>query len=437
MTLAPEETLTATIPGFDESSFPAYAEPALIRAKREAALADYLRLPLPSVREEEWRRTDPALFPFDQFRLLPLLPLRSAGGTASPWDDAFDVVVHVQDEGFTIRDRTGRLAAGELMAIPLAEASLRRPDLVERYLQGPARVKQGRKFTALADAFWNFGLFLYVPPRVQAGAVLICYSLSRNHGAIVPRVLAVVGDHAELTLAEHFFSPDNAPLMAIGSRELYAGRGATLRACSLQEWGLNTYSIGEEWVRVERDGKAEWVTILLGGRVSKMMVSCDVHEPNAQALMTGLFFAGRDQHVDQKTLQLHSAPHTYSNLLYKGAVKDNGHSVYQGIIEAARGAVKVDAYQMNNNLILSEGARADSLPGLEIDADDLKCSHGATMGNLDETQLFYLRARGLPEAEARQMLVMAFFEEVIGRVPFEFMRDRVREDVRRKVGGAP
>jgi ABC-type transport system involved in Fe-S cluster assembly, permease component len=202
----------------------------------------------------------------------------------------------------------------------------------------------------------------------------------------------------------------------------------------VQEWGARTYHIGEDWVRAERDARVEWVTLLLGGRVCKMMVSCDVCEPHASARLSGLFFANRHQHVDQKTLQLHTAPHTYSNLLYKGAVKDEGHSVYQGIIEAAPGAVKVDAYQMNNNLILNEGARADSLPGLEIDADDLKCSHGATFGNLDPNQLFYLRARGLTETEARQSLVMAFFEEVIARVPYECMQERVREVVRLKCG---
>jgi len=169
---------------------------------------------------------------------------------------------------------------------------------------------------------------------------------------------------------------------------------------SLQEWGRGTYHIGEDWGRVERDARIDWVTLLLGGQVSKMMVGCDIHDVNSSAYLSGLFFADGQQHVDQRTLQLHSAPHTYSNLLYKGAVKDQGHSVYQGIIAAAPGAIKVDAYQMNNNLVLNDGARADSLPGLEIDADDLKCSHGSTMGNLDRDQIFYLQARGLPAAGA-------------------------------------
>lgn len=437
MTTAQLDLAAVLTPGFDESARPNADEPALLRAKRDAGFAQYIELPMPTVRDEEWRRTDPALIPFDRFSPAPWLPRLAAPAGPGPWDAEFDVVVSVGDAGFHIHDTTGLLAKGELVVLPLAEAAAKHPALIERYLQGPARVKHPRKFSALGDAFWNFGLFIHVPEKKSIPrGVLIRYAHARSGRAVVPRLLAVVGAQAELTIAEHYESPADAELLAISTRELYAGPGAVLRAASLQEWGAKTHHIGEDWVRAERDARIEWVTLLLGGQVSKMMVSCDVHEPNANAYLSGLFFANRDQHVDQKTLQLHSAPHTYSNLLYKGAVKDAGHSVYQGIIDAAPGAIKVDAYQMNNNLILSEGARADSLPGLEIDADDLKCSHGATFGNLDPNQLFYLRARGLSEAEARQMLVMAFFEEVIARVPHEFMRERVREDVRRKCGDA-
>jgi Fe-S cluster assembly protein SufD len=433
--LTPE---AAGLPGFDETLLARIggaAEPALLQEKRAAAFAQYRELPMPQVRDEEWRRTDPALFPFDRFAPSPRLTPVPRALAASPWDEEFDVVVCVSDDGFSIHDRTGLLNSGSLVVLSLADAATRHPALVERYLQGAARVKAPRKFSALGDAFWTFGLFIHVAPRVVVpNGVLIRYQHRAAGKAVLPHLVAAVSDEAQLTIAEYYESPADAELLAVSTRELYAGRNATLRAASLQEWGARTYHIGEDWVRAERDARVEWVTLLLGGQVSKMMVSCDVHEPNAQAYLSGLFFANDNQHVDQRTLQLHSAPHTYSNLLYKGAVKDQGHSVYQGIIDAAPGAIKVDAYQMNKNLILNEGARADSLPGLEIDADDLKCSHGATMGNLDESQMFYLRSRGLPEAEARRLLVMAFFEEVIERVPHEFMRERVREDVRRKCG---
>ncbi len=435
MSTAQPQTMEALIPGFGELPRWVDAEPALLQSKRASGFAQYAALPLPTHRDEEWRRTDPAMIPFDRFA--PAAPPAAMEQPAGPgaWDHEFDVVVSVSDEGFHIEDRTGQLAAGRLVVASLADAARTHPALVERYAQGAARVKHPRKFSAFGDAFWTFGLFIHVPERcVVAGGVLVRYLHRRPGQAVVPRLVAAVERQAELTLAEYYESPPDVELLAVSTRELYAGPGALLRAASVQEWGDRTFHIGEDWVRAERDARVEWVTLLLGGQVSKMMVTCDVREPNANACMSGLFFASREQHIDQKTLQLHSAPHTSSNLLYKGAVKDRGRSVYQGVIEAAPGAIKVDAYQMNNNLILSEGARADSLPGLEIDADDLKCSHGATFGNLDPNQLFYLRSRGLSELEARRLLVMAFFEEVIARVPHAFMRERVREDVRRKFG---
>lgn len=419
------------VPGFDEAAFAQLAETQpVLRAKRAEAFEAYAGLPAPTARDEEWRRTDPALFPFASFQALPRLAQR-AGVTPRAGDEQFDIVVEVDDEGFGVADLTGR---GKVGVLSLAEAAERRPEILQRFLGGPARVKGPRKFAALNDAFWNVGLLIHVPAKtVVEKGVLIRYD-HRRGGALLPRLLVVVEGQSEAKVAEHYQSADGTPFLVIGSREMYVARGSTLKIVSLQEWGGETHHVGEDWARVEADAKIDWVSVLLGGKVGKLMVGCDCREANSSAHLSGLFFADDSQHVDQRTLQLHSAPHTYSNLLYKGAVKDQGHSVYQGIIDAAPGAIKVDAYQMNNNLVLNDGARADSLPGLEIDADDLKCSHGATTGNLDPEQIFYLQARGLPAAAARQLLVMAFFEEVIGRVPHDFLQERIREHVERKMG---
>ena len=431
--LVPPEAPTC-LSGFDESAFAKVAEAQpLLKATRAEGFAAYAALPAPTNRHEEWRRTDPALFPFSQHVPPAPLPVR-APDRGGAMDELFDVVVSVDDHGYAIVDRTGQLAAGKFIVCSLAEAATRYPALVQQYMQGSARSKGARKFTAFNDAFWNVGLFIHVPARtVVEKGILIRYD-HRQAGVVLPRLLVVVDELSEVMVAEHYQSGDDTALLTVGARELYVARGATLKAISLQEWGHQTFHIGEDWARIERDAKIDWVTLLLGGQVSKMMVGCDVHDVNSNAYLSGLFFADGQQHVDQRTLQLHSSPNTYSNLLYKGAVKDQGHSVYQGVIDAAPGAIKVDAYQMNNNLVLNDGARADSLPGLEIDADDLKCSHGSTMGNLDADQVFYLQSRGLPEAEARRMLVMAFFEEVIAKVPYEFMRERIREHVKRKMG---
>jgi Fe-S cluster assembly protein SufD len=407
---------------------------ALVREKRKAAFAAYRSLPMPTVRDEEWRRTDPDLFRVADFQWLPSLVRRTAAPAEHALDASFDVVVSVSEEGYHIADRAGLLAAGTIVVTDLEAAARDHAALVASHVQGAAFIEGDRKFTALNGAFWNFGLFIHIPRKVAvANGILVRYQLGRKGSLLVPKLVVVAGEGSSANVVEMFQSDDETPVMCIGVRELYVEQAARLQVFALQEWGRTSYHIGEDWSRVGRDAQIDWVTLTLGSQASKMTMGCDVSAPNSNAYLSGLFFADRDQHVDQRTLQQHTAPNTYSNLLYKGAVKDKGHSVYQGIIGASPGAIKVDAYQMNNNLVLNTGAKADSLPGLKIDADDLKCSHGSTMGNLDPDQLFYLKSRGLSEVEARRMLVLAFFEEVITKIPYEFLRERVREDVNQKI----
>jgi Fe-S cluster assembly protein SufD len=185
--------------------------------------------------------------------------------------------------------------------------------------------------------------------------------------------------------------------------------------------------------RVGRDAQVDQINLNFGGKVSKVKFGSDLAGPNSAAELDGLFFTTGEQHIDQTTWQVHSSPDTYSRLLYKGAVRDTSQSVYQGIIKAKPGAIRVDAYQTNNNIVLNDGARAHTIPGLLIDADDLKCSHGATVGNLDPDQIFYLRSRGIEEAEARRLVMLGFFEEVIERIPQDFIRERVQEIIRERM----
>lgn len=426
-------TATDFLPGLDEAAFTlasAANEPSLLKAKREEAFAAYARTPSPTSRDEEWRRTDPALFPFGDCTPLPMLNLgpATAGGAL---DDQFDVVVTVTDTHFAITRRQ----SSAVRVLSLADAALQCGDLLRAHLRGGALPAAPRKYNALVDAFWNFGLLIHAPAGAQIPrGVLVRYDLSAAGKMLLPRILIVAENGSLLSVAEYYRSKDGVPFLAAGSREMYVGDNAALKIVSLQEWGNEAVCIGEDWSQVGRDGKIDWVTLTLGAKVGKQMCGCDVRAPNANAFLSGLYFATGKQHFDQRTLQQHSSHHTYSNLLYKGAVKDEAHSVYQGIIAAGRGAIKVDAYQMNKNLVLSPNARADSLPGLEIDADDLKCSHGSTIGTLDPDQLFYLMSRGLARSEARQMLVNAFFEEVIQRVPYEYMQERIRHHVAEKMG---
>jgi Fe-S cluster assembly protein SufD len=407
--------------------------PGAVREKRKTAFDAYRAIPMPTIRDEEWRRTDPALFPFEKFSLLPNLTLLPAG-KSHDLDALFDVVVSVSEEGYHINDRNGLLKQNKIVVVGLDEAARLYPEKVTSHFHGSAVIEADRKFTELNGAFWNFGLFIDVPAKVKIdNGILVRYHLSRSGSLLVPKLIVTAGQGSDAKVVEVFQSDDATPTMCIAAREFYVAQAARFQLFALQEWGRSSFHIGEDWSEVNRDAQIDWVTLTLGTQASKMTMGCNVNAPNANAYLSGLFFADRDQHIDQRTLQQHTSANTYSNLLYKGAVKDKGHSVYQGIISASPGAIKVDAYQMNNNLVLNTGARADSLPGLKIDADDLKCSHGSTMGNLDAEQLFYLQSRGFTKAEARKTLVLAFFEEIIAKIPYEFLQERIREDVHRKI----
>jgi len=427
---------TDTLPGFDESLFAQVieqGEPALLKAKRQEAFQDYLRIPSPTRFDEEWRRTDPTLFPIGEVKRLPTLP-QVESVPASSWDEEFDTVVAVNQSGFSITHRNSTAADKGITVLSLAAAAEQQPELVRQYLQGQALPATSGKFEAFNDAFWNFGLIIHIPKGVTwERGMLIRYHIAAADSMLIPRLVVVAEANSQALVVEHLESDDSLKFIAVPARELYVDEAASFKLISLQEWGAHSYQITNDWGLVQRDANLNWITLNFGTRRSKMKFGSDVAGPGSTADMDGIFFAAGDQHMDQRTLQIHSSPDTYSRLLYKGAVKDVGRSVYQGLIIARPGAIRVDAYQTNNNLVLNEGARADSIPGLLIDADDLKCSHGCTIGNLDPDQMFYLRCRGLSEAEARRALIMGFFEEVVERIPHQFIRDTVHRNIEEKM----
>lgn len=422
-----EPTLQESIPGFDEATFSRQTvsgESPVLRAKREAALQAYLTLPTPTPYTEEWRKTSPDLFPFASLKVRP--QVQSAPVESHPWDEHFDVVVAVKDQAMTIEDRSGLLADGTIKVMTLHDAAEQCADLLEEHLQGSALPADTDKFTALNGAFWNVGLFVHIPAgySLEKG-ILFRVEQTADASVFVPRVVVVAEARSDASLVEWYTSPDALAMASINAKEVYLGEGSRFRYLTLQEWGDAAFQIENNMAVVQRDAQVDWITLNLGTRISKLQLGSDVAGPGSSAELDGVFFARGDQHIDQTTLQIHSSPDTYSRLLYKGAVKDQGHSVYRGIIQAKPGAIKVDAYQTNNNLVLSDGAIADTIPGLLIDADDLKCSHGATIGNLQEEQVFYLRARGIPDHDARKMLILGFYDEILDRIAYSFIRDKV------------
>lgn len=438
-TLHSTSGMSGTLPGLGATEFKTAAEqgqPDAVRTLRQAAFDRYASSPLPTLRDEEWRRTDPSLFMSQGFARLPSLR-RVDSVQAQPTDGGEDVVVTVSESGFAIEDRSGTLHAGGLTVIPLSEALGAATPELAAWDDVSATGGISRKFDRLNAAFWNFGVYIRAAvPSPAPFTVRLSYRPAAPGSSFIPRVLVSVADGANLRVVEHMESPDDLPLLCIGSRRYAVGNDAALAWVATQAFGNRTLYLSEDWGHVGRDGRLEWVSASLGGEASKLMLGCDLRQPGGEARLSGLYLASGRQHMDQRTLQLHSAPDTNSHVLYKGAARDTGRSVYQGIIKAMPGAIRVDAYQMNNNLILSEGARADSLPGLEIDADDLKCSHGATMGSLDPEQVYYLRTRGLTERDATDLIIAGFYEEIVTRIPFPSLREQLRERIHSKRSAA-
>ena len=222
--------------------------------------------------------------------------------------------------------------------------------------------------------------------------------------------------------------------MNCGVTEIIAGEGSSVRYTLVQDFGRHVFHYQAVRVFAQKDARVQTLLATLGSGTARSDVETDLQSEGAHSEMLGIYLADSDQHFDHNTYQLHQAPHAGSDLLYKGALKDRSRSVFRGMIRVMPGAQATDAYQTNRNLLLSEDAHADSLPNLEIEADDVRCSHGATIGQQDEKQLFYLMSRGLTRDQAEKLIVYGFFEEVLSRVPVQWLHDRLSRVIERKLG---
>lgn len=222
-----------------------------------------------------------------------------------------------------------------------------------------------------------------------------------------------------------------------GVTELNVGAGAQVRFINAQDLGRQVYDLRTQTALLERDSRLEWLTVTLGGRVSRSTQHSILRQPGAEAVVTGLYLPAGKQHIAFDTLQDHVAGACTSDLLYQGALLGRSRSVYEGTIRAWPGAQKTNAYQSNRNLLLSKKARADSLPKLEIEANDLRCTHGATVSQVDEDQVFYLMSRGIPHADAVRLIVEGFFQPSLDRLPesLEGLRERLMAAIATKLRG--
>ncbi|PTA68010.1 Fe-S cluster assembly protein SufD [Deinococcus arcticus] len=291
------------------------------------------------------------------------------------------------------------------------------------------------KFSALAAALWTNGAFMYVPRGVEVELPLGSFRVMSEAGTYTAtRTLVVAEENAQVTFIDEQASDDLPGTYAIGAVELVVKAGARVRYVSIQNWGKGVTHIQRQRGDVERDATLNSLVVTMGGTLSRTEMQSYLRGQGADSEMLALYFANEDQHFDHYTLQHHAAAHAHSDLLYKGVNNDRSVGVFSGMIKVDLGAQKTDAYQKHRTLMLSSEARNYSVPQLEINANDVRCSHGSTTSPVDQEALFFLRSRGISRETAEKMLVTAFLEDVLGRVPLSSVVKYIEGIIARKVG---
>jgi Fe-S cluster assembly protein SufD len=401
---------------------------------RSRALQTFKRLPIPTIIDEAWRRTDIHAMPAESF----MFPQPGAQLDLPPIpEDLLKPLVSDQHGGQIVMVPGGvtielddKIKQKGVVFTDLRTAFVNHPGIVEKILGETVNMEEG-KFAALAGAYAQNGVLLYVPKNITIEEPFHSVLWGPGVGlAHLSHLLVWIDDGASATFVHESASPnENGHTLHAGIVEIKVGRRANLKFVELQSWGKHVWNFSHERARVERDGNLEWIFGAVGSRLTKNFSELDLAGEGASGKMSGFYFTDGSQHLDHDTQQNHLAPHTTSDLLFKGALKGKSRSVWQGMIYVAPGAQKTDGYQANRNLVLSEAARADSIPGLEILADDVRCTHGATVGRLEQEPMFYLESRGIPPKEAERILVEGFFDPIMQRIPFDGVRERFQQAI--------
>jgi Fe-S cluster assembly protein SufD len=317
-------------------------------------------------------------------------------------------------------------------------------DLIGKFFMADAVKTTDSYFAAMHAMFVRGGTVLYVPKDVRIDEPFRTTSRMRaDQQTGFNHTLVVLEEGAKATLIEDFATTPSsfslagseglAQAMYNGAVEILVSKGAQLDYVNIQDWARNVYNFTTERAKVGEGATLHWVMGGIGSKFTKSLIESDMIGEHGTALMSGVYYADSKQQFHYDTQQNHIAAHCVSDLLYKSALRDSARTVWRGNIRVLPGAQKTDAYQANRNLQLSHQSRADSIPGLEIEADDVRCTHGATVGQIEDEPMFYLRSRGVPELDARRLIVEGFFAPVIERIPLAETRERLVEEIGKKI----
>ncbi|TWU20062.1 Fe-S cluster assembly protein SufD [Bythopirellula polymerisocia] len=425
--------------GFSQEVFDAFLaerdEPGWLTDRRVAAWSQFNKLGMPNNRDEEWMRTDIRLFHFDRFAPFAGIeaPSELPPALLATGVDLAGRSVSLDSRSLSneISDECAKQGVlfGSLDSLVKEHGNLLRP-YIERQLVDPNQ----DKFSALNAALWSGANLLFVPKGVKVARPFHSFTAMSAGGVDLGKTLVILEQGAEATLLTETASTDpEAGGMHCGSIELILEKEARLRYVNLQNWGSGVWHFAHQMGHVGANAGLQWTIGALGSRLAKVNQHVALTGPDAEAQVNGVMFTHGKQHLCYNTHQHHKAPFCRSDLLYKSALQDKSRTVWRGMIKVDEAAQRTDAYQRNDNLMLSTAARADSIPGLEIEADDVRCTHGSTSGRVDDHQLFYAMTRGYTRQEAVRMIVSGFFQQVFDRITIESVRDALGEAIGRRV----
>lgn len=426
---------TMATTGFSQEAFEAFLaareEPEWLTEMRQRYWQAFCEAAYPSQKDEEWMRTDLRLFKPDRYSI----PTGEAGQ-----DNSRPALLSkgIELAGSSV-SFDGRPVESELQESlrsqgvifgSLEQMVAEHGEIIREHLLTRAVDPQTDKFSLLHAACWSAGQFLYVPPGVVIEQPLHALSIMSDGGSDFGHTLVILGDGAEATLlAESASDQPTGGGLHCGAIELIVGSEAHLRYVNLQNWGTGVWHFAHQKGVVGRDASVQWTIGALGSRLAKVNQHVSLVGKGAHCQVNGVMFTEGKQHLSYHTLQHHAATHCRSDLLYKSALQDHSRIVWRGMIQVDEGAQQTDGYQRNDNLLLTTNARADSIPGLEIEADDVRCTHGSTTGRVDNELIFYAQCRGYSRKEATRMIVAGFFQKVFDRITIESVREALGQAI--------
>jgi Fe-S cluster assembly protein SufD len=400
------------------------------------AWEDFQAEPLPGRRDEHWRYSNAKLLELENLRL-------AAEPAEAEKQKAISLSVGLKATAARLIFLNDRLIHSDLSALPqgvvclpFAEALRSEGDVLQEYLMKRKAELGSSKFAALHLAHLRAGVVILVPKNaVIEQPIEVFHWVSGEHAVTFPHTLVVTGEHSKVTVVDHHTSLQDEPAQSMAVADLVAGHGSKITYINCQEMSRRARALHISSTTVGREAEVKALQLQLGASFTRSESVSDLIGEGGRSEMLAVSLPGDDQLVDQRTLQHHLAPHTYSNLLYKNSLHGKGRSIFAGLINVAVGAHYTDAYQKCRNLLNSDESEAISMPGLEINADQVKCSHGATSAPISADEIFYLQARGIPAEDSRRLIALGFLEDVMSQLDNPALADMLNERLEAKFAG--